>query len=73
MELIQPVVPMYDYVPPEYVSLYITKEGGQTPKYIYRLFSELYSKEELFELDQDDFMKRKQTQPIDDLVEGISP
>lgn len=30
------IVPAYDYVPPEYISLYITNQGGFTPNYIYR-------------------------------------
>ena len=38
MDNVEVVMPMNDYVPPEYVSLNITKEGGHTPKYIYRLF-----------------------------------
>ena len=36
-------MPMYDYVPPELISLYVTNNGGFTPLYIYRLFRELYS------------------------------
>lgn len=43
------VVPGYDYIPPEQVSLYVTNMGGQTPSYIYRLFIENYSKEDLYE------------------------
>eukprot|EP00349_Pseudokeronopsis_sp_Brazil_P007091 CAMPEP_0202967086 /NCGR_PEP_ID=MMETSP1396-20130829/11832_1 /ASSEMBLY_ACC=CAM_ASM_000872 /TAXON_ID= /ORGANISM="Pseudokeronopsis sp., Strain Brazil" /LENGTH=102 /DNA_ID=CAMNT_0049691753 /DNA_START=751 /DNA_END=1055 /DNA_ORIENTATION=- len=40
---VQALVPLYDYVPPELVSLYITNMGGYSPKYIYRIFSEFYS------------------------------
>ena len=40
------VIPRFDSIDPEYVSLYITNFGEHTPSYIYRLFSEYYSKEE---------------------------
>ena len=43
------VVPKYDYIEPEYISLYITNFGCHTPKYIYREFAEYYSKEELLD------------------------
>lgn len=42
-ENIDVIVPAYDYVPPELVSLFITNIGGYTPKYIYRIFSDFYS------------------------------
>lgn len=42
-EKIDVIVPAYDYVPPELVSLFITNIGGYTPKYIYRIFSDFYS------------------------------
>lgn len=32
----EPVVPAFDYVPPELISLFITNQGGFTPSYIYR-------------------------------------
>jgi len=35
-DLTQPIVPAYDYVPPEFISLFITNQGGFTPNYIYR-------------------------------------
>jgi len=35
---IEAIVPAYDYVAPEYISLYITNQGGFTPNYIYRQF-----------------------------------
>jgi translation initiation factor eIF-2B subunit beta len=47
-------VPAYDYVPPELVSLYITNQGGQTPKYIYRIFTEFYSQEDIYDLEDDE-------------------
>uniref|UniRef100_A0A6M2DC39 Translation initiation factor eIF2B subunit beta n=1 Tax=Xenopsylla cheopis TaxID=163159 RepID=A0A6M2DC39_XENCH len=34
--------PIFDYVPPELVTLFITNSGGNSPSYIYRLLSELY-------------------------------
>jgi len=35
--------PVYDYVPPEYVSLFLTNIGCHQPSYVYRLLSEYYS------------------------------
>ncbi|CAD8112837.1 unnamed protein product [Paramecium sonneborni] len=32
----------FDYVPPEYISLYITNQGQYTPQSIYQLFSDFY-------------------------------
>uniref|UniRef100_A0A7S3JM12 Translation initiation factor eIF2B subunit beta n=1 Tax=Euplotes harpa TaxID=151035 RepID=A0A7S3JM12_9SPIT len=46
-EKVDIIVPKYDYIEPEYISLYITNFGCHTPKYIYREFAEYYSKEEL--------------------------
>ncbi|XP_014272490.1 translation initiation factor eIF2B subunit beta [Halyomorpha halys] len=34
--------PVYDYVPPEFVTLFISNTGGHAPSYVYRLLSELY-------------------------------
>jgi len=34
--------PVYDYVPPELVTLFISNSGGHAPSYIYRLLSEFY-------------------------------
>lgn len=34
--------PAFDYVPPEWLDLYITNTGGHQPSYIYRLMSEYY-------------------------------
>lgn len=33
---------MFDYVPPELITLFISNIGGNAPSYIYRLMSELY-------------------------------
>ena len=48
-ENIEAIVPAYDYVPSEFISLFITNQGGFTPNYIYRQFSDHYSKEEKYE------------------------
>ena len=53
-ENIEVIVPAYDYVPPELVSLYITNLGGQTPQYIYRVFTEFYSQDDIYDLDEED-------------------
>jgi len=45
-ENIDVVVPMFDYIPSEYISLIITQVGEHTTDYIYRLFKDVYSKEE---------------------------
>eukprot|EP00276_Gloeochaete_wittrockiana_P003204 CAMPEP_0184664258 /NCGR_PEP_ID=MMETSP0308-20130426/51899_1 /TAXON_ID=38269 /ORGANISM="Gloeochaete witrockiana, Strain SAG 46.84" /LENGTH=353 /DNA_ID=CAMNT_0027107517 /DNA_START=214 /DNA_END=1275 /DNA_ORIENTATION=+ len=38
--------PVFDYVPPDLVSLFITNLGGNNPSYIYRLLAEFYSPED---------------------------
>lgn len=40
------VNPHFDYVPPPYVSLFITTTGGHPPSYVYRLLRELYDLED---------------------------
>ncbi|KAG7401400.1 Translation initiation factor eIF-2B subunit beta [Phytophthora boehmeriae] len=35
--------PAYDYVPPEFVRIFITNTGAHQPSYIYRLLAEYYS------------------------------
>lgn len=42
LEKIHVYNPVYDYVPPELVTLFITNTGGNAPSYVYRLLSELY-------------------------------
>ena len=42
--------PMFDYVPPELISLFVTDTGGYTPSYIYRLLAEYYTRED-YDLD----------------------
>ena len=42
---------MYDYIPPELISLYITDHddfGGLNPSYVYRLLSEYYDPDDLY-------------------------
>ena len=53
-ENISVVVPGYDYIEPELLSLYITNYGAQTPNYIYRLFADHYSHEDLHEEDEEE-------------------
>lgn len=35
--------PVFDYVPPDLVTLFISHQGGNAPSYIYRLLQELYN------------------------------
>lgn len=42
MERIHAYNPVYDYVPPDLVTLFICNTGGNAPSYVYRLLSELY-------------------------------
>ncbi|KAK0169155.1 hypothetical protein PV327_002900 [Microctonus hyperodae] len=42
MTKIQSYNPVFDYVPSELVTLFITNTGGNAPSYIYRLLKELY-------------------------------
>jgi translation initiation factor eIF-2B subunit beta len=37
------VSPVYDYVSPEKVALFVTDTGAHQPSYIYRLLAEYYS------------------------------
>ena len=38
--------PIWDYIPPELISLFVTDTGGHTPSYVYRLLAEFYSRED---------------------------
>lgn len=38
--------PMYDYVAPELISLFVTDTGGYVPSYCYRLLAEYYTRED---------------------------
>lgn len=46
MEKVNVVNPHFDYVPPPYVSLFITNTGGHPPSYVYRLLREMYDLED---------------------------
>eukprot|EP01084_Bolivina_argentea_P091207 164201_1 len=34
--------PVFDYLPPEYIDIFLTNAGGHAPSYMYRLLSEYY-------------------------------
>ena len=42
--------PLYDYVPPSHVSLFISNQGGIMPPYIYQILAEYYHPDDLPEL-----------------------
>ncbi|XP_011268100.2 translation initiation factor eIF-2B subunit beta [Camponotus floridanus] len=42
LEKVHAYNPVFDYVPPDLVTLFISNTGGNAPSYIYRLLSELY-------------------------------
>ncbi|XP_073984219.1 eukaryotic translation initiation factor 2B subunit beta isoform X3 [Rhodnius prolixus] len=42
--------PVYDYVPPDLVTLFISNNGGHSPSYVYRLLTELYHPEDTGDL-----------------------
>ncbi|KAL3507601.1 hypothetical protein ACH5RR_032983 [Cinchona calisaya] len=44
--LVHVMNPVFDYVPPELVSLIITDIGGHKPSYVYRLINDYYSSED---------------------------
>lgn len=44
------VNPVFDYIPPHLVTLYVTNIGGHAPSYVYRLLGELYHPSD-YELD----------------------
>lgn len=48
-ENIQAIVPAFDYIPPDMISLFVTDQGGFTPDQIYRQFQDLYSYEEKYD------------------------
>ena len=41
------VNPVYDYIPPEYISLILTTKGKYAPSYIFRLMKENYTDEDI--------------------------
>lgn len=44
---VQTFNPVFDYVPPELVTLFISSQGGNAPSYVYRLLSELYHEKDI--------------------------
>lgn len=38
--------PAYDYVSPDYITLFVTNNGGVQPSYIYRILQENYDRED---------------------------
>ncbi|XP_054161563.1 translation initiation factor eIF-2B subunit beta-like [Oppia nitens] len=42
----QVVNPVFDYVPPELVTVFVSNIGGNSPSYVYRLLNELYHTED---------------------------
>ncbi|PNW71642.1 hypothetical protein CHLRE_16g662902v5 [Chlamydomonas reinhardtii] len=40
--------PLFDYVPPHLISLFITDMGGRMPSYVYRLLTEYYARDDYF-------------------------
>lgn len=38
--------PAYDYIAPEFVTLFVSNFGGHNPSYVYRYLAELYSQED---------------------------
>lgn len=47
LEEVEILSPAYDYVPPRFVSTFVTNVGGNSPSYIYRLLEECYCEEDL--------------------------
>ena len=41
--------PVYDYIPPEYITLILTTKGGYAPSYIFRLMQECYSNDDMIQ------------------------
>lgn len=40
--------PAYDYIPPEFITIFITDLGSQNPAYMYRLFNDYFSQQDYF-------------------------
>lgn len=45
-ENIDTLIPFYDFLPPDFITLHINQKGEHSTSYIYRLFDEFYTKEE---------------------------
>ncbi len=46
MNKVHVISPQFDYVPPPFVSLFITNTGAHPPSYVYRLLREMYDAED---------------------------
>jgi translation initiation factor eIF-2B subunit beta len=42
MDKVEVIIPIFDYLPPSLISIYVTNNGSHQPSYIYRLLSESY-------------------------------
>ncbi len=38
--------PAYDYIAPEYITLFVSSFGGHNPSYVYRFLAEYFSQED---------------------------
>lgn len=45
-ENVDVIIPQYDFLPPDFITLHINQKGEHSTSYIYRLFNEFYTKEE---------------------------
>ena len=41
--------PVYDYIPPEYISIILTPKGPYAPSYVFRLMKECYSNDDMLQ------------------------
>lgn len=39
--------PVFDYVPPELLTIFLSNVGGNAPSYVYRLLTELYHSKDI--------------------------
>jgi translation initiation factor eIF-2B subunit beta len=42
MDKVEILAPSFDFIPPEFIDLFITNNGSHQPSYIYRLLSEFF-------------------------------
>ena len=42
LDKVEVIIPIFDYLPPSLISIYVTNNGSHQPSYIYRLLSESY-------------------------------
>eukprot|EP00054_Salpingoeca_dolichothecata_P019878 m.124368 g.124368 ORF g.124368 m.124368 type:complete len:67 (-) comp23418_c2_seq1:141-341(-) len=46
LESVPCVLPMFDYVPPDLINLFVSNIGGNASSYVYRLLSEYYHEDD---------------------------